>query len=153
MKNWLVTLFCAVWLYTCGPPQDKSAASELDQIEQAETVFTQAYQELDAAVMDRVLADDYTVEYPSEQAGKSRRQWIGELQGLRSVFPALRIEVDSSEITAVEADYTVTAKRTFIWNQEGTEGRYAERYTNYWQRDAGRWRLYRSRIAPEIPLQ
>lgn len=136
-------------LLSCGPTQDKSGDAERERVADLENLFNQAYQDLDVAIMDRLLSEDFEAVYPTQQGTKDKEQWLGELQGFRAVFPALDVSVDSTEFSTAEQGVSVTAVRKFSWTQDGQSGVHRERYTNRWTKRSGEWRISQSSIVPQ----
>lgn len=132
-------------LCTCGPAQTDTDPTERG-VRRAEEVFTSAYQELDAAVLDRLLTDDFTLRYTEQEGNLSKEDFIGTLAELRTVFPALKVTVDSSSIAAYQDMYTVRGQRTFDWEMEGQAMGHQEAYTNRWRLDDGTWKLWWTEI-------
>lgn len=142
------SLLLFVVLFSCGPAQDSSPRTEEERVAEAEALYTGAYENLDAAVMERLLTEDYEVVYTEPDNRKDKRQWIGELGQLRALFPQLTISVDSSRIIPYRDNYMVQGIRTFHWTNDGQDGSYQERFANRWRMDGGNWRLYGTRISP-----
>ena len=142
MKWSVFALLCVGFLCTCGLAQDKEGVdSTVAGVRAAERVFNGAYENLDAAVLDRMLADEFTVGYSGQETQKSKENWLGELGQLRVVFPQLRIRTDSLQVTPYGGLFVVQGLRTFTWKSEGEAGSYRERFTNRWRKDADTWQL------------
>ncbi len=134
MKALFLALFGACLLYTCGPAQDKPGdRSERGNVLAVERVLTGAYESLDAAVMERLLTDDFTVTYKGENSEKTREEWLGELGQLRAVFPRLQIRTDSVEISPGASQTFVRGTRIFSWAEGGERGEYRERFLHQWR--------------------
>ncbi len=149
MKILLATLLLPVVLCTCGPSQDTTSRTEPEQVQAAEKLFNGAYQQLDAALMERLLTDDFEVVYPDQESRKTKQQWISELSQLRAIFPQLEIIIDSSRLIPYNGNYIVQGTRQFKWNNQGQTGSYSERFSNRWRREDGAWRMYGTRVRTE----
>ena len=146
MNVFAIVLTLALCLFSCGPAQDKTAATEEEGVRQAEKLFALAYQELDAAVMGRLLADDFVAEYAGDNGTKDRRTWLSEIQSYRTIFPDMNVTVDSLQIESEGKDFTVSAVRTFTWDNDGQGGSYREHYRNLWRNQGGHWKMFRTEI-------
>ncbi|MCP9235413.1 nuclear transport factor 2 family protein [Lewinella sp. JB7] len=150
MRYMLYGLLSGFLLGSCAPAQPESGdVSAKEKILREEKLFHEAYESLDAAVLDRLLTAEYTLSHRGRDGYKTRRQFLDELGQLRTIFPALRITTDSIRYEAVDDGGRTRGLRTFTWRQDGTSGTYRERYTNYWQWDAGRWRLTSTELSTE----
>lgn len=142
-------LLLAIVLGSCGPaqdtPEDGAAAAK---VVQREEIFNGAYENLDAAVIERLLAGDFSLSYAGQAAEKDKQQFVGELGQLRLVFPELRITIDSSRVTPYQDLFIVQGIRTFTWRANDKPGTYRERFTNRWRKEGGDWLLFRSKIDP-----
>ncbi len=138
--------FC---LCTCGTAEDTPPPGDAqDRVSERERIFNGAYENLDAAVLERLLAADYVVDYRGREASRSREQFVGELGQLRLVFPGLHIEIDSSRFTVYREQYIVQGIRTFHWRANDTPGSYRERFTNRWTFRDGQWLLANTILQP-----
>ncbi len=147
MKRFIYALLCVSVLFTCGPAEDKQGMeSRPAAVLAAERVFNGAYENLDAAVLDRLLADDFRISYGSQDSEKDKDRWLGELGQLRLLFPQLRIHTDSLTITPYAELYIVQGLRTFSWNADGEAGSYQERFTNRWRQAADNWELTTTKL-------
>ncbi len=99
--------------------------------------------------MDRLLSDNFEAAYPERATTSNKQQWLTELQGLRTLFPALEISVDSMTVAIDEQRAQVEAVRTFNWMQDGQSGSYRERYTNLWSQESGKWQLHQSTVTSQ----
>ncbi|WP_168797442.1 nuclear transport factor 2 family protein [Neolewinella litorea] len=134
---------------SCGPAQDTTTGKDgADQVARREAIYNGAYQNLDAAVMQRLLSDSYVITYTGQAAGKTKAQFVDELGQLRLVFPELRIIVDSSKVIPYQDLYIVQGIRTFNWRANGEPGTYRERFTNRWSREEGDWVMLATKIDP-----
>ena len=150
MNVFAILLTLTLCLFSCGSAQDKTAATEEEGVRRAEALFTLAYQELDAAVMGRLLTEDFVAEYRGENATKDRRTWLSEIQSYRAIFPEMNVTVDSLTVESDAEGFTVAAVRTFSWSGQGQEGSYQERYRNRWRKDGQDWKVYRSEIESDF---
>ncbi len=142
MKTILLAALGACLLCTCGPAQDKPGArSERGDVLAAERVFTGAYESLDAAVLERMLTDDFTVTYSGQGTEKTKDQWLNELGQLRAVFPRLQIHSDSIEVSPAAAVTVVRGIRIFSWAADGEQGEYRERFVHRWRDESEGLRL------------
>ena len=151
MHLFAILLPFSLCLLSCGPAQDKTPTTDEARVLRAEELFTLAYQELDAAVMGRLLTDDFVAEYGGENASKDRRTWLSEIQSYRAIFPDMVVTVDSLSVVPAAEGYSVAAVRTFSWDGQGQEGSYQERYRHYWRREGQDWKVYRSEIESDFP--
>ena len=140
--KWMFACMPLIVLCTCGRAQDTPVEGEGEtRVADRERVFNGAYENLDAAVLERLLAPDYTVDYQGTEAARSREQFVDELAQLRLVFPDLHITIDSTTIASEDDGYRVEGLRTFHWRAHDTPGSYRERFTNRWERIDGTWLL------------
>ena len=131
-------------LLTCGPAQGTA-----DGVEGREQLFHTAYEALDAAVLERLLAENFTITYTQPPATKDKVRFLGELAELRTIFPNLRLTVDTSWMTEQgTAEVAIEGLRTFGWEFDGQPGQYTERYVHHWQQQDGAWRLQRAEVLP-----
>lgn len=138
-----------VFLGTCGTGEDTDPRQDgAGRVAQREAVFNGAYENLDAAVIDRLLSDDFAMVYAGQAAPKDRQRFIDDLGQLRLVFPQLQISIDSSRVVAYQDQFIVQGIRTFRWRANGEPGTYRERFTNRWRRSGGEWVMTKAKIDP-----
>ena len=138
-------------LCTCGPAQTETDPTERG-VRRAEAVFNSAYQELDAAVLDRLLTDDFTLRYTEQEGSLSKEDFLGTLAELRAVFPALEVSADSSNVAVYQEMFIVRGTRTFAWQLDGQAMAHQEEYTNRWRLDDGKWKLWWTEIT-QLPVR
>lgn len=141
-----VRIFLLVTLYSCAPSQDTSPDARESDLRAREEVFQVAYAELDAAILARLLTDDYVIRQLDQATERSKSEWLAELQALRDVFPRMRITVDGSDLTLTENRATVSGQRTFTWSEHTEIGTYREHFQNRWQMQDGVWVLRESEV-------
>ena len=151
MNVFSMLLVLCLCVFSCGPAQDKAADTDEEGVRRAENLFILAYEELDAAIMGRMLAEDFEADYTGDSASKDRRTWLAEIQSYRAVFPDMRVTVDSLDVVHEGTHFRVSGIRTFTWSNDGQGGSYRERYRNFWRRQGGEWKLYRSKINSAPP--
>lgn len=132
---------------SCAPSQDKASTEEhLAAVRRVDAVYQTAYEQLDAAVLERVLAPDYRLRQPEQGSEKTKDEWIAEVAELKTVFPALQLLVEDVAIEVDNDLATVTGKRSFRWQQGEADGAYGEYFENTWQLRGGEWRLIGSTL-------
>ena len=139
MRFTLLASLLVLLLCTCGPAQGS------EQLRKREELFNSAYERLDAAILERLLAEDFTATYARPPVTKDKTRFLGELAELRTIFPNLRLRVDSLEIDPAELGLT-TGLRTFFWTYAGEPGSYRERFRNHWRQVDGEWLLTSSDV-------
>ncbi|CAH1000511.1 hypothetical protein LEM8419_01664 [Neolewinella maritima] len=143
---WLLSLL----LCTCGPAQGSDDVHDMDAVQRREALFHSAYEQLDAAILERLLTDDFVITYAQPATTKDKERFIGELGELRSVFPNLQLSVDSSSVVA-GTEPEVAGLRTFSWTYAGEPGSYQEQFRHHWQYTEGNWLLHRAEVLPPPP--
>ncbi len=113
-----------------------------------EALFHAAYEQLDAAVLDRILAADFTITYQTPPVTKGKDQFLGELSELRTVFPNLRLHVDSLTLTGDDTSPVGSGLRTFSWTYAGQPGSFQEGYRHHWRWEDGQWMLSAAEVLP-----
>jgi hypothetical protein len=139
MKVRAFALIVTLWLCTCVPAP--ATDSSYEAFRDREEVLAGAYQTLDAAVMDRMLADDFTVIYAGSGGRKQRAAYLSDLAALRDQFPQLTVELDSLRVSHEDTVVRTTGKRIYGWRMAGTPGQYSERFRNVWEYRGGKWTL------------
>lgn len=140
---WLFPLL----LCTCGPAQDSAGdQGSMEGVRRAEKVFNEAYESLDAAVMERMLSDDFTLRYGGVEGVKTREQFVADVADMRTVLPELTVTTDSLQVSERVDHYEVTSIRSFHWRLRGEPGTYQEHYLNLWRREGSSWKIYRTEI-------
>lgn len=148
MSTILRALLFPLLLCTCGPAQNgKEEIPTEEKVLRAEKVFTEAYENLDAAIIERLLTDDFELQYATTAGTRSRTEYVSELAEMRAVFPKLQLTVDTLTVTELDDDYRTTGERTFSWQLPQGQGSHTELFTNYWRPENGQLRLYRMEIA------
>ncbi|MBB4078187.1 hypothetical protein GGR28_000788 [Lewinella aquimaris] len=148
MKYILCALLSGIFLSTCGPAQMEDGLPDVEKrILRAEKLFNGAYENLDAAIMERLLTEDFTIGYADAAPSKNREQFVAELGSLRQVFPHLQISIDSTVYTVTEDRVTVVGVRTFTWQQEGVTGEHRESFENVWHLVGNQWKLAATTLA------
>ena len=137
---WVVTF------YSCAPSQDTSPEARESDLREREALFHAAYAEFDAAVLARLLDEDYVLRQLDQSYERSRTEWLTELQSLQTVFPRLRITVDQIEMVLESKLATVKGQRTFTWTQGTESGSYREDFENHWRYAEGNWTLLASEV-------
>lgn len=142
-------------LLACGPPSPQDAAqdteageSNLSAVLRREELFHSAYGALDAAILQRILHDDFVITYTQPPAEKDKARFVHELGELRVVFPDLQLTVDSSSVLRRQEGIQVTGSRTFRWHYAGEAGSYAERFRHFWVAGSGGYQLLRAEVLP-----
>lgn len=125
---------------------EDSPAETFASVRQREEVFNAAYEELDGALLARLLHDDYRIDYGGRLPTRDADAFLRDLVDRRGLFPDLDVRIDSSRLERRGDTVVVTGERTFGWMLEGQAGQYRERYVNRWLPQEGQWRLYRSDI-------
>ena len=113
----------------------------MQRVEKREALFHTAYEQLDAAVLDRMLTDDFTIAYRRPPITKQKDQFLGDLAELRTVFPNLRLQVDSLEVEAEGGRPVTNGLRTFSWTYAGQPGSFQEAYRHQWRWQDEEWKL------------
>jgi hypothetical protein len=148
MSTILRALLFPLLLCTCGPAQDVNADVRTEEsILRAEKVFTEAYENLDAAIIERLLTDDFELQYATAAGTRSRAEYVSELAEMRAVFPKLQLTVDTFTVTELEQSYQTSGERTFSWQLPQGRGAHTEQFINYWRPENGELKLYRMEIA------
>jgi hypothetical protein len=130
-----------LFVCTCAPPPATDESTSEKAIRQQEDVVAGAYQSLDAAVLDRLLAPDFELVYPATGNRKDRTAYLSDLAALRQQFPPLTVTLDSLHIEIKDDGAIAEGIRSFSWQTEGTEGQYAEHYRNQWTYQNENWKL------------
>ena len=142
-----ITLLLALLLCTCGPAPDSCTdCTPEEAIAKAEELYHSAYENLDAAVMERLLSVNFVASYPDQEMERDKAAFIDELSQLSIIFPELTIVVDSSGINPYRDNYIVSGNRTYSWQQGAQKGSYRERFVNNWEREPDGWRLIGSKV-------
>ena len=145
MLTTLIRWALPVILCTCAPAQDKSTPAAADRL------FTEAYGNLDAALLERLLAEDFYLRHPGNPTVIGGPAFLAEVGQMRQLFPDLEVKVDSFSLATGGAGTVSSGIRTFAWSTGKEAGSFSERYANYWsQHDAG-WLLDSAVVAPKSP--
>ena len=159
MLRYQVTLITLLLLsgLTCGAPSPEDATqdsvveeSTLRRVSQREELFHSAYGALDAAVLERVLHDDFIITYTHPPAEKDKSRFVRELGELRVVFPDLTLTVDASTIVQQDNGALVSGTRTFRWRYDDEVGSYAEGFRHHWISTDGGYQLLRAEVLPPL---
>lgn len=141
----MISLLLALLLGTCGraPKGD-----DRERLLRQEEIYQTAFENLDGALLERTVTEDYQVSYPEQGGTRDKQRFMDELTSMRAVFPELNLRLDSTRVEADQDGYVVTGTRVFNWQDGQATGEYREHYTNYWIERDGEWRLRRSVIEP-----
>ena len=153
MRNPLVAFLLFHLLCTCGPAQGTQGGADLGKVPDREALFHSAYEQLDAAVLDLLLSDDFTITYQRPPITKDKDQFLRELAELRNVFPNLRLRVDSLVIGKDTATLVTTGLRTFSWTYAGQPGSFQEGYRHHWRWEDEQWLLGAAEVLPPPDAQ
>ena len=146
MRTVAIGLCFGMALYSCAPSQDTSPEVRLAALLERETLLEAAYEDVDAAVLARLLHDDFVLRQLDQDTERSKSEWLAELQSLTDLFPRLDLTVVREETLLADDRATVSGQRTFTWTQGVETGTYPETFTNYWRYDGGEWILYLSEV-------
>ena len=117
-------------------------------MEKREILFHSAYEQLDAAVLDRILTDDFTIAYERPPITKQKDQFLRDLAELRTVFPNLQLRVDRLEVDEEDGRPITNGLRTFSWTYAGQAGSFQEAYRHQWRWQDEEWKLYSVVVLP-----
>jgi ketosteroid isomerase-like protein len=123
-------------------PTAREKRSQKRQVEQNLRKMTealiQAYPKQEAAVLDRILADDLTVINPDGSSGDK----AGEIGGLRSGKLKLEsVTNDDIKVRVFGETAVVTGRATIRGQIDGREIRDQNRYTSVFVKRRGRWQV------------
>ena len=117
-------------------------------MERREELFHTAYEQLDAAVLERILTEDFTITYHTPPIAKNKDRFLRELAELRTVFPNLKLRVDSLAIKDEAMAPVTSGLRTFSWTYAGQPGSFQEAFRHHWRWEDGEWMLHAVEVAP-----
>jgi len=117
------------------------------EVRALERKWLDAYETRDAAAMDAILADDFTITYP-DGALMAKGDVLAQLQQ-RAGRPNSRFSTENVE-ARVSADRMVL---TGILVMQSPRGARRNRYTDTWVRRAGTWQVVASKLAADSSAQ
>jgi ketosteroid isomerase-like protein len=146
MKVSPISLIVFLLLCTCDrAPSSRQQPTE-EAVAQLEEVLAGAYQTLDAAVIDRLLAPDFVVIYSATGEEKSRRGYLAELATMRQVFPELTVELQDLSLNRTGDTMRAEGTRHYSWRMDGQTGSYREPYRNDWTWTGEDWLLTKTTL-------
>jgi len=123
-------------------------ADSIQQVRRLEREWLDAYEQLDAAAMTRIVADDFTIVFP-DGSGQSKADILAMLErGRTSKRPRPRFTTEEVQARAY-GDTVILSGRviTHTKQADGTEAREVSRYTDTYVRRDGRWQVVASHLS------
>ena len=123
-------------------PAGKAApASAEAEVRRLERKWLDAYEQHDAAAMDSIVADEFTITYPQ-----------GQMMAKPAIMTQIRARPGGggphfSTEQVVARRFGDTVVLTGILVMEGQRGRQRSRYTDTWVRRGGRWQVAASHLS------
>lgn len=145
MYCYRMLLLLSIIFCTCGRAQDTPPLSDeevIGGVKRQEKIFTEAYAHLDAAVLERILSDKFSMRYTAKTTGLSKAQFLAELARMDQMIPDMEIILDSLKVESGGiGKATSRGRRTFAWEIGGSRGGFEENFINTWRREGGAWML------------
>ena len=138
--RWLRPLLCCVvataWVATAAASQSPPVKSDQQILIELEQAWNEAFYRKDVAVIENILADEFTATYDDGSRGDKAKEL------------ALVAEFDQQVESAIQDDFTVREYRdtAVVWftlrlvgNKQGQRAELTLRYTDVWVMRDGRW--------------
>lgn len=134
------------------PPKD----SPEQAVRKLEREWLDAYEQRDAAAMERIVADDFTITFPRGEV-QTKAQILAALKELkaRRVPNAPAPKFYTEDVQArVYGDTVILIGRVITrWQSQGNEMRDQSRYTDTYVKRNGRWQVVASHLSEIAPQQ
>jgi ketosteroid isomerase-like protein len=133
-----------------GPAGRQPGPAELE-VRRLEREWLDAYEKFDAAAMDRIVADDFTITFPDGRV-QTKSQIMGGLKRPRPEgTPAFKFHTEGVESRAY-GDTVILTGRVVTESRQGEKtSREEQRYTDTYVRLRGRWRVVASHLSNVPP--
>jgi ketosteroid isomerase-like protein len=145
----ILLLACAA---TFAAGQDKGAAGRQPgpaevEVRKLEREWLDAYEQFDAAAMDRIVADDFTITFPNGRV-QTKAQLMGGLTRPRPEGgPVYKFSTEGVESRAY-GDTVILMGRVVTESRQGEKtSREEQRYTDTYVKLGGRWRVVASHLS------
>jgi uncharacterized protein (TIGR02246 family) len=136
-------LLTLVMPYASAQPADPA-----QQVRQLEREWLDAYEKLDSAAMQRIVADDFTIVFP-DGASQTKADILAMLErGRASNRPAPHFTTEDVQARAY-GNTVILSGRVIMHRKgpDGTESRQESRYTDTYVRLDGRWQVVASHLS------
>jgi uncharacterized protein (TIGR02246 family) len=139
----------AALLFTLVVPSAiAQTADPVQQVRQLEREWLNAYEKLDSAAMQRIVADDFTIVFP-DGASQTKADILAMLErGRASDRPSPRFTTEDVQARAYGNTVILSGRViTHRKGPDGTESRQESRYTDTYVRLDGRWQVVASHLS------
>ena len=152
-----VLMLVALFIAACGAvparqaqPEPKVTRAE-EEVRRLEREWLDAYEQNDAAAMDRIVADDFSITFPNG-ATQTKPQLMAMVRApRREGRPRMKFRTEGVRSRAYGETVILTGLVVTEYERDGKAVREQSRYTDTYVRAGGRWRVVASHLsnAPE----
>ncbi|HEX8557477.1 MAG TPA: nuclear transport factor 2 family protein [Pyrinomonadaceae bacterium] len=126
---------------------------EEQEVRKLEREWLDAYEQRDAAAMDRIVADDFTITFPNGGMQKKSHIIAGLKAPVREGQPVYKFHTENVESRSYGDTVILIGRVVTESTQAGKSVREASRYTDTYVRRRGRWQVVASHLSnvPQRP--
>jgi uncharacterized protein (TIGR02246 family) len=145
----------ALVLSAAQPPAagaSKSDASKAEEeVKKLEREWLDAYERNDAAAMDRIVADDFTITFPNGAVQTKPQLMAGLRRPRKEGQPAPRFFTEDTKARSYGDTVILIGKVVTEQTQGGKAVREESRYTDTYVKRAGKWQVVASHLSNVPP--
>ena len=147
-----VLIFLTLIVTSCGfaparqAQQPKLTRAE-EEVRKLEREWLDAYEQNDAAAMERIVADDFTITFPNGGM-QTKPQLLAMVRAPRRAGqPRMRFYTDGVESRAYGDTVILVGRVTTEYERDGKTVKEQSRYTDTYVRRGGRWQVVASHLS------
>src|SRR5687767_14647290 len=138
----LVAAACAL-----APAQGPKLTKAEEEVRRLERLWLDAYEQNDAAAMDRIVADDFTITFPNGGM-QTKPQIMAMLRSpRRAARPRVRFRTEGVQSRAYGETVILIGKVVSEYERDGKSSVEQSRYTDTYVRRGGRWQVVASHLS------
>lgn len=135
-------------------PQEPQSGNAEQEVKKLEREWLDAYEQHDAAAMDRIVASDFTITYPNGGV-RTKEQIMRMIKSPRpSAGPGPKFATEEVLARVYGDTVVLTGRLVTQWQRAGEISKEQSRYTDTYVRRDGRWQVVASHLSNiEAPKQ